>query len=175
MAPYRTTASSAVIRSPAAPEVDHGSGLGDGVVYWLLLLIGGGRVAQALILSEVWHSEATIALLMFVFGAWGLLCNRPDPDRRPFKSRWGGQPARSAPPAHLPGERRVSRLTSGPPESATTRRDTRRKECVSESGTGRSGASARRRRSGTDHVTGIPVASAVVRRGTHRSKGRASS
>ncbi len=45
-------------------------------VPWLLIALGGGRVAQALLTGEVWGAEATVFACFAVFGLFELLHKR---------------------------------------------------------------------------------------------------
>ncbi len=45
----------------------------EGVLPWLLILLGGGRVGQAIWTAEAWGAEATLCLGVFVLGVFELL------------------------------------------------------------------------------------------------------
>jgi len=62
MTPYRTSAEPH--RWQRRTPVTHV----EGVLPWMALLIGGGRVFQALWYRETWGAEATLCLALVLFG-----------------------------------------------------------------------------------------------------------
>lgn len=68
--PYRTP--------PNADDSGNELARDDSVLGVMLLVLGGFRVAVAIALGEIWRAEATIAMVMIVFGL-GLLLPRKRP------------------------------------------------------------------------------------------------
>jgi hypothetical protein len=54
--------------SPGHEREADALGFAESVVAWLSIVIGAGRVAQAIWTSEVWGAEATLCLGLLVFG-----------------------------------------------------------------------------------------------------------
>lgn len=65
--PYRSR-----IQTPVAPANGQ-SQFGESVFAWFLIVVGAGRVFQALWLYEVWGAEASICLALLVLGTYELV------------------------------------------------------------------------------------------------------